>query len=209
MVPIRATRVLVADDHQSVREGLCALFRSLPSVDVVDDVADGDQALDRVRRLAPDVVVLDLSMPPVNGLEAMRRIKAERPDTAVVVLTRYRDHAYVREALALGASAYVLKQSPFSELSHAVNAVMRGEQYIDPRLEWTAPPGSTARVSQRELEVLRRAALGHANKDIATAFGIAVKTVEVHKASAMRKLQLRDRAEVIRYATLQGWLQEA
>lgn len=209
-------RVMLADDHETVRQGLRALFESVPEVEVVHDVADGDAALQAIRTIAPDLVVIDLSMLPTDGLTVMRRIKDARRQTKLVVLTRYRETAYVREALAAGASGYVLKQSPFSELRRAVAAVARGEQYLDPGLWDSASPGapptpeeSDAGVSQRGFEVLRRAAVGQPNREIADALSIAVKTVEVHKSNAMKKLGLRDRTQLIRYAMLQGWLRDA
>jgi DNA-binding NarL/FixJ family response regulator len=205
----RSPRVLLVDDHQTVREGLRALFDATGEFCVVGDLSDGGDAADAVAERGAQVVVLDLSM-PVNGLVALRRIKSQHPDVAVVVLTRHRDQQYVRETLAAGADAYVLKQSPFGQLRTAVLAAARHERFIDPGL---TPPASESaaqngsRLSGREAEVLRMGASGLANKDIATALGIAVKTVEVHKSNAMRKLNLRDRREVVKYALLHGWLQ--
>lgn len=207
------TRVLLADDHETVREGLRALFDAVPGVTVVGDVADGHAAVQAVRSLLPDLVVLDLSMPPTSGIDAIRQICAAGEDTGVIVLSRYRDAAYVREAMAAGASGYVLKQSPFSELKQAVEDVARGGRHIDQSLTAQVPADIAAtatppRLTDREQAVLRRAALGHSNKDIATALGIALKTVEVHKANAMRKLELRNRNEMVRWAALHGWLQD-
>ena len=217
MLPInRRVRIMLADDHETVRQGLRALFESVPEVEVVHDVADGDAAIAAIRTIAPDLVVIDLSMLPTDGLTVMRRIKDARRQTKLVVLTRYREAGYVREALAVGASGYVLKQSPFSVLRDAVEAVARGEQYLDPGLGDAASPDASpapqeaeAGVSPRECEVLRRAAVGQPNKEIADALGIAVKTVEMHKSNAMKKLGLRDRTQLIRYALLQGWLRDA
>lgn len=206
------TRVLLADDHETVREGLRALFDSVPGVTVVGDVADGHAAVQAVSSLLPDLVVLDLSMPPTSGIDAIRRIREVREDTGVIVLSRYRDAAYVREAMAAGASGYVLKQSPFSELKQAVEDVAGGGRHIDQSLSAqvpdTAAAGNGPRLTEREQAVLRRAALGHSNKDIANALGIALKTVEVHKANAMRKLELKNRNEMVRWAALHGWLQD-
>ena len=207
------TRVLLADDHETVREGLRALFDSVPEVTVVGDVADGHSAVQAVCSLLPDLVVLDLSMPPTSGIDAIRQIREVKEDTGVIVLSRYRDAAYVREAMAAGASGYVLKQSPFSELKRAVEDVARGGRHIDQALAGHVPADTAAappraRLTEREQTVLRRAALGHSNKDIANALGIALKTVEVHKANAMRKLELRNRNEMVRWAALQGWLQD-
>lgn len=205
-------RVLLADDHESVRQGLRALFATSTDVNLVSDVDDGAAAIIMSRSLAPDVVVMDLSM-PTSGLVALRQIKKDRPSTAVVVLSRHRDSAFVRSAMAGGASGYVLKQSPFSEVANAVRAASRGESYLDTRLADAATqlggrkPGA-ALLSTRETEVLRRTGAGLANKEIASELGISVKTVEAHKTNAMRKLRLKDRAAVVRFAMMQGWLDE-
>jgi two-component system response regulator NreC len=207
-------RVLIADDHGTVREGLRRLLESVPEIEVVGDVADGASAVHAVQATSPDVVVLDISMPQLSGLDAIGPITAERPRTRVVVLTRHRDLPFVREALAAGASGYVLKQSAFSELRAAISAVTQGRQYIDPLIPPVdvAPPAGSpgaASVSGREWEVLRGAAIGQTNKEIAAALHIAVKTVEVHKANAMRKLGLRGRSALVRYAAAREWLREA
>jgi len=205
-------RVMLADDHETVRQGLRALFASVPGIDVVEEVGDAESAIARAKALAPDLLVLDLSMPKSGGLAAIRELKRVASKTKVVVLTRYRDAAFVREALSAGAVAYVLKQSPFSELHQAVMQASHGKRYIDHTLaalmEEHAAIDTTGRVSDRERDVLRRAALGQSNKEIASALNIAVKTVEVHKTQGMRKLDLRDRSDLIRYATMQGWLFE-
>jgi DNA-binding NarL/FixJ family response regulator len=206
-------RVLLAEDHQSVREGLRVLFETRGAIEVVMGVADGRAAVDAARVLLPDVVVLDLSMPGMSGAAAAREIKATAPGVAVVVLTRHAEHAYVQELFAAGADAYVLKQSSFDDLLHAVKLAAGGGRYLDRALasEVDVPgarePGRNT-VTERELTVLRLASLGNSNKDIAGTLNIAVKTVEVHKASAMRKLRLRDRAEMLRYALAKGWLQD-
>lgn len=205
--------MLLADDHESVRQGLCALFASSPGISLVKDVSDGVEAVAMVRSTSPDVVVMDLSM-PTSGLVAMREIKALRPETAVVVLSRHRDPAYVRAALAAGATGYVLKQSPFGELKKAVLAAARGQRYIDDQLA-RDPVAKQAefddrvpQLSPRETAVLRRAAEGYSNKEIGSELQIAVKTVEAHKSNAMRKLRLKDRSAIVRFAIVQGWLQD-
>lgn len=205
-------RVMLADDHETVRQGLRALFASVPGIDIVEEVGDAESAVARARAVTPDLLVLDLSMPKAGGLAAIRELKREASKMEIVVLTRYRDPAFVREALTAGAVAYVLKQSPFSELHQAVRHAARGERYIDralaAQMEDRAAIDATGKVSDRERDVLRRAALGQSNKEIASALSIAVKTVEVHKTQGMRKLDLRDRADLVRYATMQGWLAE-
>lgn len=205
-------RLVLAEDHETVRQGLRALFSTMPEVDVVGEAADAEEVVGRVREVVPDVLVLDLSMPKAGGISVIRSIRSEGLNTPIVVLTRHRDSAFVNEALASGATAYVLKQSPFSELQCAVTHAARGERFIDShlasQLREEVPVERHRRLSTREADVLRRAALGQGNKEIASALGIAVKTVEVHKAQGMRKLELRDRTDLVRFATLLGWLSE-
>lgn len=208
-------RLLLVDDHETVRDGLRLLFQTQSDIDVVQHVADGETAIELVRSAAPDVVVLDLSMPGMSGFAVATSIRAQAPQVAIVVLTRHTEPAFVEQLLAAGARGYVLKQSPFDELLAAVRAAARGEPYVDRSL--VSPTGRTpggaslpapSRVSEREMQVLRLSAIGQSNKEVATALAIAVKTVEVHKSSAMRKLQLHDRAEMLRFAALKGWLRD-
>jgi DNA-binding NarL/FixJ family response regulator len=208
----RPVRIVLADDHETVRQGLRSLLDSVEGVNVVDEVGDTDAAVASVRASRPDVLILDLAMPRVGGLETIRQLAKEGLKTAVIVLTRFRDPAFVHEAMAAGASAYVLKQSSFAEVQRAVAHASRGELYLDRHIVMTADPPASVdqpqRLSKREREVLQRAALGQSYKEIAVALGIAVKTVEVHKTQGMRKLGLHDRPALVRYAALQGWLQE-
>ena len=211
------TRVLLADDHETVRQGLKLLLESQPDLEVIGEAADGRTALQEVKRLLPRVVVMDVSMPDMNGLVTTRAIAEQVAGVAVVALSRHADEAYVQELLRAGACGYVLKQSPSSELLTAIRAAAAGGRHLDSMLAARAtdaymtrhrrPPGEPV-VSDREASVLRLMALGHSNKEIAGALEISVKTVEVHKANAMRKLGLRGRIDVIRYAVLNGWLQE-
>ena len=208
-------RVLLAEDHETVREGLKLLLQSQADIHVVGEVADGEAAVSHAQRLKPDVVVMDLSMPTVNGLSATRTLKQRAPDVAVVALTRHDDEAYVKELLGAGASGYVLKQSSFAELLRAIRAAAGGTRYLDPRLAERGDEAMARRrlptravVTERETQVLRLMAVGHSNKAIAEQLDISVKTVEVHKANAMRKLGLRGRIDVVRYAVLNGWLDE-
>jgi DNA-binding NarL/FixJ family response regulator len=205
-------RVLLAEDHETVRAGLKLLIDGQPDMVVVGEVGDGEAALAQAPSLQPDVAVLDVSMPRMNGLVAARLIRETLPGTAVVALTRYNDVAYVKALLDAGASGYVLKQSASVELLDAIRAAARGEQHMDVALARAAPrAGSQHRpiITAREAEVLRLMALGYSNKEIAQTLDIAVKTVEVHKANAMRKLGLSGRIDVIKYAVLQGWLNKA
>jgi two-component system, NarL family, response regulator NreC len=214
---MKKIRVLLAEDHETVRQGLQALLSAKEDIDVVAEVADGRMAVERTKALKPDVSVLDLSMPEMNGLTATKAIRQAAPDVAVVALTRHADDAYVQEMLSAGAMGYVLKQSSIDELLKAIRAVAGGERYLDSALvarnaraylSRYSTPQSRPPISERESSVLRLMAIGYSNKEIASTLDIAVKTVEVHKANAMRKLDLKGRIDVVRYAVLNGWLQD-
>jgi DNA-binding NarL/FixJ family response regulator len=204
-------RVLLADDHESVREGLRMVIDAQTDMHVVGEAGNGRQAIERTTALKPDVVVLDLTMPELSGLSAA---EALTPQAAVVALTRHDDDAYVQELLAVGAKAYVLKQSASSELLRAIRVAASGSRYLDPALPSLTQPrdprrrAGTPLITEREKMVLRLMAVGHSNKEIGVELEISVKTVEVHKANAMRKLGLHGRADVVRYASLNGWLRE-
>ena len=210
-------RVLLVEDHEMVREGLRLLLDAQPDIEVVAEVADGRAAVEYSERFHPQVVIMDLSMPGMNGLAATEAIKRKNPETAVVTLTRHDDAAFVEELTKAGAAGYVLKQSASHELLDAIRVAAVGGSYLDASLRTRtqaahdAPAEGGRRapaVSEREKQVLRMMAIGHSNKEIAEALGISIKTVEVHKANAMRKLRLRGRIDVVRYAILHGWLQE-
>lgn len=213
----RPFRVLLADDHAIVRQGLKLLIDSQPDMAVVGESADGNSVLDQATALKPDVVVMDISMPGMNGLVATRTLKRAQPDLMIVALTRHDDDTYLEELLRAGASGYVLKQSAPMELLQAIRAAAAGGVYLDPAMTWRVADGLLTRkaeiarqphapISERESEVLRLTAIGHSNKEIASQLTISIKTVEVHKANAMRKLGLAGRVDIIRYGVLQGWL---
>lgn len=215
--PAAALRILLADDHVTVRHGLKLLIDSQPDMKVVSEAGDGDSAVQRAVALKPDVVVMDISMPGMNGLAATRKLKQLRPDAAIVTLTRHADDAYLQELLRAGVSAYVLKQSAPAELLQAIRAAAAGGQYLDSTLTARVTAGFLARdgkgvkkpgvtVSDRESEVLRLIASGYSNKEIAARLALSVKTIEAHKANAMRKLGLNGRIDIVKYAVLQGWL---
>lgn len=207
-------RVLLAEDHATVREGLRLLINSQDDMQVVAEVGDGRAVVDSATAARPDVVLLDLSLPGASGLSAARALKKAGAKSAIVALTRHDDDAFVQELLEAGASGYVLKQSPSAELVRAIRVAAQGGRYLDPSLP--APDAArdprrratTPRATGREIEVLRMVATGHSNKEIAAALDISIKTVEVHKANAMRKLGLRGRTDVVRYAVLNGWFKE-
>lgn len=213
---MKRIRVLLAEDHETVRQGLKLLVGGQPDMEVIAEAGDGKTAVERVCAMRPEVAVVDVSMPEMNGLAATRAIQQRAPETAVVAWTRYDDEGYVQELLAAGAKGYVLKQSAARELLDAIRAAARGAQYLDSALGTRVATVLTARrkaspsrITDREAEVLRLIALGHSNKDIATALSLSVKTVEVHKANAMRKLGLAGRIDIVRFAMLQGWLNKA
>lgn len=213
---MKPIRVLLADDHETVRQGLRLLIDAQADMTVVGEVGDGVAAVARTLAIRPTVLVLDLSMPQMNGLAATRELRQVAPETAIVALTRYSDEAYVQELFAAGAAGYVLKQSPSTELLKAIRAGATGERFLDSALHSTAGGRRPLRrgkdeapaISARETEVLRLMALGHSNKEIAAALDLSVKTVEVHKANAMRKLNLAGRIDIVKYAVLRGWLHD-
>jgi DNA-binding NarL/FixJ family response regulator len=209
-------RILLADDHAIVRQGLKLLIDSQPEMNVIGEAADGDAVVAKAQALRPDVVLMDISMPGTNGLAATRALKQRQPGIVVLVLTRHDDETYLQELLRAGASGYVLKQSPPPQLLQAIRAVAAGGIYLDPAITARVADGlldrrdegsrAAAAISDRESEVLRLVAVGHSNKEIADRLTISIKTVEVHKANAMRKLGLTGRVDIIRYGVLQGWL---
>jgi DNA-binding NarL/FixJ family response regulator len=216
----RRLRILLVEDHETVRQGLKLLIDREPDLEVVGEASDGAQAIERGALSDLDVVVMDISMPGVSGVIATRKLKELRPQLPVVSLTRHADQTFLEELLRAGVSAYVLKQSPHAELLRAIRAAAAGQQYIDPALthHLAAPFASRERkrtgrasptLSDRETEVLRFVAQGHSNKEIAARLDLSNKTIEVHKANAMRKLGLAGRIELLQYALHVGWLHDA
>lgn len=212
-------RVLLADDHRMVREGLKMLVNSQADMEVVGEAGDGREAVRLAQELSPDVVLMDVTMPEMNGLNATRQLTQASPLMKVLALTRHSEEAYLQELIRAGASGYVLKQSAPSELLQAVRAVASGGKYLDPAIAGkvmnsfagTQPKlrgDAPGELSEREQQVLRLTAWGHSNKEIAASLEISVKTVEAHKANALKKLDLRSRIDIVRYALLQGWLQD-
>ena len=209
-------RIVLADDHVTVRQGLKLLIEAEPDMVVVAEAGDGESAVQQSLAAGADVVVMDISMPGMNGLAAARALLDARPDARIVTLTRHVDQAYLQELLRAGVSGYVLKRSAPTELLQAIRAVSRGGQYIDSSLTARVTAGfigakgggakPTPELTEREAQVLRLIAAGYAHKEIAARLSLSAKTVDAHKANAMRKLDLNGRIDVIKYAVLQGWL---
>lgn len=211
-------RVIVAEDHATVREGLKLIINAQSDMEVVADAEDGRTAVELAQKLQPDIALMDISMPGLNGLKATAKLKECCPQVHVLALTRHKDDGYLQQVLKAGASGYILKQSPPAELLHAIRAVAKGGKYLDPALAGRVMGHYSGRssqisvggadVSDREIEVLRLVAWGHSNKEIAARLDLSVKTIEVHKANAMKKLGMASRIDIVRYAVLQGWLQD-
>ena len=211
-------RILIAEDHETIREGIKLLINGQPDMDVVGEAGDGQTAIDRAQTLLPDVVLMDISMPGVTGFQATEKLNQTCPQVKVLALTRHRDKAYLQQLVRAGADGYVLKQSPAEELLRAIRAVAEGRQYLDPSLTGKVLAGYAGEhlskddrqpwISRREEEVLKLIAWGNSNKEIAAKLDISVKTVEAHRANAMRKLDLHSRIDIVRFALLQGWLEE-
>jgi DNA-binding NarL/FixJ family response regulator len=213
-------RVLIAEDHETVREGLKLIIDAQPDMTVVGEAGDGREAVKLAQQLAPDVLMMDISMPELNGLKAAAKLKRVAPDIKILTLTRHTDQAYLQELLEAGVSGYVLKQSAATDLVRAVRAVAEGNNYLDPAMtgkifsnyveKSNRLRGETRgeSLTEREREVLRQIAWGYSNKEIAERFDISIKTVEAHKANALKKLGMHSRIDIVRYAVLQGWLQD-
>jgi DNA-binding NarL/FixJ family response regulator len=208
-------RIVLADDHQIVREGFRKLLEADPECQVVGDAGDGLTALELVERLQPDVLVLDLMMPGLNGLEVLRQARQRRPDLIVIVLSMYANEAYVVEALRHGARAYILKEAGSSDLIHALREALAGRRYLSHPLSdrmiqayiekaQVEPDDPYDLLTERERQVFHLAAEGRSNAEIADRLSIGVRTVETHRANLMRKLGLNSHAELIRYAAQRG-----
>jgi len=208
-------RVAVADDHHLVRQGICALLEKAPDIQVVGQAEDGMAALELVRRTPPDVLVADVAMPRLSGIQALERITALGVRTRVIILSMYSDETLVRQGLRFGAAGYLLKRSVSEELLLAVRAAARGETYLSPAISHVAVEalrdrkrgeegGILERLSPRERQVLQLVAEGRSNGDIGKTLGVSKKTVEKHRASLTEKLQVKDLAGLIRVALREG-----
>ncbi len=212
-------RIFLADDHDVVCAGLKTLVDAQPDMEVIGQARDGESAWQSVCDCRPDVIVMDITMPGMNGTQATELIKRDCPEIKILALSVHEDTGYLRKLLEAGASGYVLKRSAAETLIHAIRIVAGDGVYLDPALagkvvdsfvgkQSASSAPSIAILSEREADVVRLIALGYSNKEIATQLNLSVKTVETYKARAMEKLGLNSRVALVRYAMHQGWLQE-
>jgi DNA-binding NarL/FixJ family response regulator len=211
-------RVMLAEDHALVRAGIRALLDTLPNVSVVAEAGDGREAMQLAREHSPDVVLMDISMPLMNGLEAAERMSKELPDVRVIIVSMHANEEYVWHALRTGAAGYLLKGANASELETALAAVARGETYLSPSVSKSvteymqhvdAEPTSLGRLTPRQREVLQLIAEGQTNREIATLLGISIKTVETHRSQLMETLDIHDVAGLVRFALRVGLIAPA
>jgi len=211
MVPLT---IVLADDHQLVRGGVRSLLESLPGVKIVGETGDGREALDLIEKHRPDVILLDITMPGLSGLEVAARVGAISPRTKVVILSMHAGETYVAQALRAGIAGYLLKDSAIAELEMALEAVSRGETYLSPAvtgrvvtsfLSGQGPPaGPLEGLTSRQREVLQLIAEGRSSKEIAAQLGVAVKTIETHRTQIMERLDIHDIAGLVRFAIRVG-----
>ncbi len=213
------TKVLIADDHAIVREGVRMILAKEPDIEVVGEAEDGRQALDLVEQRRPNVVIMDLSMPGMGGIEATKKVKEQHPSVNVLALTMHEDESYVFQLLRAGASGYVLKRAAAQDLVQAVRAAAKGEAFLYPSVARKVVEDYLKRVeageererydglTEREREILTLIAQGLSNQQIAEKLYISIKTVQTHRAHVLEKLGLHDRTELVRYAIRKGLIE--
>jgi DNA-binding NarL/FixJ family response regulator len=214
----KKTRILVADDHAIVREGYCKVLEQEADFEVVAEAADGEEAISLTKELEPDIVLLDIRMPNINGIEATKQIKEACPNVTVIILSAYDDDQFVFSALEVGAAAYLLKSSRGREIVASIRAVCRGESVLHPSITRKVIERSISaankpvqkervgRLSEREKEVLTLATKGLSNKDIAKELSITIRTVQAHFTSVFNKLSVNSRSEALLLGLKEGWL---
>lgn len=206
---MKTLRILLVDDHALVRAGLRALLQAMPEVEIVGDVGDGNAALELIASQQPDLVLMDIAMPELNGIEAVRRIKKEFPKVRVIILSMYTNQEYVQQALRAGVAGYLLKDAAAVELELAIQSVKRGETYLSPAVAkyvvagYVQSSGSDP-LTMRQKEILRAVAEGMTTQEIARQLNISIKTVETHRAQLMDRLDIHDVPGLVRYAIRVG-----
>jgi two-component system, NarL family, response regulator NreC len=210
-------KVMIADDHAIVRTGLRALINSEPTMELIGEATGGYEAIDLIGKNQPDILILDLSMPDLDGIEVTKRIKPEFPGLSILILTIHEDEALLRAALKAGAGGYILKHAAEAELIFAIHTILRGDLYVDPSLvrrllsDETPPavaqPKSTEALTPRETEVLKLIVQGYTNRQIGEELNISVRTAESHRANLSEKLGLHSRVELVRYARENGLIE--
>lgn len=209
------TKILLVDDHKILRDGICSLLKGYDDIEVIGEAPDGKTALQMVNELLPDLVIMDISMPDMNGIDATRKIRNEHPDVKVIALSMHHDKQFVSEIFRAGVSGYLIKDSAFDELDHAIRVVMSGKTYINPQIaslvveslisqSSTPPPQSFSLLTEREREVLQLIAEGRSTKQIAYDLHVSSKTVESHRRQVMGKLNIRSVAELTKFAIREG-----
>ncbi|MFV1949947.1 MAG: response regulator [Anaerolineales bacterium] len=212
---MKTIKVLLADDHTILRQGLRSILEQQAGIEVIAEAKNGREAVRIAEQMKPDVVVMDFSMPDLNGLEATRQIKQRIPETKVLILTRHANQEYIKSILRAGASGYLVKKSAAEELVIAIQSVQRGDSYLDPSISKTIIEGYLnpaagedkpleIKLTPRQREVLQLIAEGHPNREIASRLHISVKTVENHRANIMQKLNLHSTADLTQYAIRMG-----
>jgi two-component system response regulator NreC len=212
-------RIFIADDHAVLRDGLKTLVNAQADMEIVGEADNGRSAWQKAKDLLPDVVIMDVAMPDMNGAQATQRLKLDCPKIKVLALTAYEDKGYLRLLLKAGADGFLLKRAATEELIQAIRVIAANGSYIDPRLAGkllcrsirtpASKDSDRNELSDREAEVLRLIAWGHSNKEIANQLDISVKTVETYKSRLSEKLELNSRADIVRYALREGWLQDS
>ena len=214
------TRVALADDHPIILSGLGNLIEAESDLELVGQATGGQSALKMIREKLPDVAIVDISMPEINGIVLARRLTEECPSVRILILTLYEERSFLKQAMAAGVRGYVLKRSAAENLVDAIRTVRRGEFYVDPSLangvqetvatrsERAPQAAGSVGLTEREASVLKYSARGLTTKEIAARLELSGKTVETYKSRAAEKLNLRTRAEIVRFASAQGWLEE-
>jgi len=209
-----AIRILITDDHQLFREGIANLLAASPQIEIVGQAEDGQEAIEKARKLKPDIVMMDLSLPVINGVDATRILHNELPETKILVLSMHADKNYIKEALEAGAFGYLFKDCTYDQLIEAINTVYHGKNYLSDKItevliqdylnKEEADPDNDQGLSERESEILKRIAEGKPTREIADLLFISVKTVGTHKQHILEKLNLKSTAGLIKYAIKKG-----